>query len=94
MAAGSPSETTPAAARRRPGSSLSHSLSAGGGGGGGSTSSLNRLRQQTLSSGSSVSSFGEDLPQHVQLAEMEEDLDTEDDMEAAGERTYLSTARK
>ncbi|KAK3921707.1 Sodium/hydrogen exchanger 3 [Frankliniella fusca] len=84
VAAGSPSESTPALSRRRPGSSLSQ------GGGAGSSGSLSRLRQQTLSSGSSASSFGEDLPVHVQLAEMEEDLDTEDDMD---ERTRLSTDR-
>ncbi|KAJ1529603.1 hypothetical protein ONE63_006371 [Megalurothrips usitatus] len=88
VAAGSPTDLTPAAARRRPGSSMSH------GGGGGSSSSLCRLRQQTLSSGSSASSFGEDLPMHVQLAEMEEDLDTEDDLDAASESTRLSTDRK
>lgn len=87
VAAGSPTETTPGTtpgtARRRPGSSLSNAPP--------STSS-GRLRQQTLSSGSSASSFGEDLPEHVQLAEMEEDLDTEED--SACEETRLSTARK
>ncbi|XP_034249746.1 sodium/hydrogen exchanger 3-like, partial [Thrips palmi] len=87
VAAGSPAETTPAAQRRRPGSSLSQSGPA-------ASTSSGRLRQQTLSSGSSASSFGEDLPMHVQLAEMEEDLDTEDDLETASEETRLSTARK